>query len=384
MLKKEHIYPKLFQEISSGHYRPGEKLPGEIALAEHFGVSRITLRSALDQLQSEGIVEKNGRSGNYVSCSWCGKKFLLIIRGSHDVTAVTEHYIATSLRYELTPGGHSLEMLNINSLKETNVEDWNFMLQNNHISGVFLMADLIAGEEKLYDLLNNSSVPVIKLLHSSNRSGYRFPEISNARGGKTFMDGVRCLAEAGHKRICTVFSDTQGVAGQRGVTLADYKEFLANCGLCNDDELILHTSVEQTAAAVRKVLLSLEPPTAFMCFCDTRALEVYSAVNKLGMHIPQQISVMGFCGYSERLFAIPKLGVVNFHYDRICSEAVKMMLDSKTWFGEGMENISVVIPHTVEPNGSVAPVQTYQTSPVPLCWNNPCVFPEPSHASYKK
>jgi GntR family transcriptional regulator len=51
----------LAEEIERGQYSPGSRLPPERALAQHFGVSRVTLRRALDELARSGIV---GRSGN--------------------------------------------------------------------------------------------------------------------------------------------------------------------------------------------------------------------------------------------------------------------------------------------------------------------------------
>jgi GntR family transcriptional regulator len=44
----------------------GEKLPGERTLAEDFGVCRVTLRRAVEDLISDGRLERRARSGTYV------------------------------------------------------------------------------------------------------------------------------------------------------------------------------------------------------------------------------------------------------------------------------------------------------------------------------
>lgn len=52
--------------ISSGGHLPGSLLPGENALAEKHGVSRATVRAALDLLEKAGIVERRRGRGTRV------------------------------------------------------------------------------------------------------------------------------------------------------------------------------------------------------------------------------------------------------------------------------------------------------------------------------
>ncbi len=53
--------------VADGTLKPGEKLPGETALAQRLGVSRPTLREALGVLQVKGLLEVRPRSGTYVT-----------------------------------------------------------------------------------------------------------------------------------------------------------------------------------------------------------------------------------------------------------------------------------------------------------------------------
>ncbi|MAQ17779.1 MAG: hypothetical protein CMN30_23660 [Sandaracinus sp.] len=57
---------ELRRGILMGDLEPGSMLPGERELSEKLGVSRLTLRSALATLQSEGLVEKVHGAGNRV------------------------------------------------------------------------------------------------------------------------------------------------------------------------------------------------------------------------------------------------------------------------------------------------------------------------------
>lgn len=59
-LRYQRIQDELAEEIERGRRPPGSRLPPERALAEHFGVSRVTLRRALDELERAGVVERTG------------------------------------------------------------------------------------------------------------------------------------------------------------------------------------------------------------------------------------------------------------------------------------------------------------------------------------
>lgn len=61
------LYAALRAEILEGRLRPGARLPGTRALAEQYGLSRGTIVTAFEQLQSEGYVEGSVGSGTYVS-----------------------------------------------------------------------------------------------------------------------------------------------------------------------------------------------------------------------------------------------------------------------------------------------------------------------------
>ncbi len=58
--KGHALYQALFEllrdAIAAGHWQPGELLPSEAGLCARFGVSRITVRHALNLLQAEGFI----------------------------------------------------------------------------------------------------------------------------------------------------------------------------------------------------------------------------------------------------------------------------------------------------------------------------------------
>lgn len=64
--KAQRVYLLLRDEITNGARPPETPLPGELRLAEGYGVSRVTIRRALDALEDEGLVERRAGSGTVV------------------------------------------------------------------------------------------------------------------------------------------------------------------------------------------------------------------------------------------------------------------------------------------------------------------------------
>lgn len=54
-------------QIDRGVYKPGDRLPSEPELIQRYGVSRITVRQALTELENEGVVVRRHGKGTYVA-----------------------------------------------------------------------------------------------------------------------------------------------------------------------------------------------------------------------------------------------------------------------------------------------------------------------------
>ena len=60
----EQVVRRIGEAIGAGLLAPGERLPGQVELAETLGVARMTLRQALAILADAGLIEiRRGRTG---------------------------------------------------------------------------------------------------------------------------------------------------------------------------------------------------------------------------------------------------------------------------------------------------------------------------------
>ena len=62
----EQLFNILREELESGDYKPGQKLMSESALAQKYGVSRLTVRAAIARLSALDYVETRNGEGSFV------------------------------------------------------------------------------------------------------------------------------------------------------------------------------------------------------------------------------------------------------------------------------------------------------------------------------
>ncbi|MDQ0223387.1 GntR family transcriptional regulator [Streptococcus moroccensis] len=78
------IHNQIKDEIDQGIWKIGQRLPSERDFADHFEVSRMTLRQAVTLLVEEGVLERKVGSGTYVASTRIQEK----MRGTTSFTEI--------------------------------------------------------------------------------------------------------------------------------------------------------------------------------------------------------------------------------------------------------------------------------------------------------
>ena len=68
------VRERICRDIFTGVFKENESFPPERIMAEQLGVSRVTLRKALDSLEEDGIITRIQGSGNYIQFNNAGYK----------------------------------------------------------------------------------------------------------------------------------------------------------------------------------------------------------------------------------------------------------------------------------------------------------------------
>lgn len=80
----DQIKDDLLSKIKDGTYPEGQTIPSELELAEMYGVSRPTIRQALQILVSDGYLEKRRRCGTVVTKPKVSQSFTMSISSFED------------------------------------------------------------------------------------------------------------------------------------------------------------------------------------------------------------------------------------------------------------------------------------------------------------
>ncbi|MCI1902813.1 MAG: GntR family transcriptional regulator [Enterococcaceae bacterium] len=96
------IHDQLKKQIAAGIYKIGDRLPSERELSVQFGVSRMTLRQAVQLLADEGILERKVGSGTYIANKKVQEKMSGVTSFTEIMKAQGKHPSSRTLSYYTT------------------------------------------------------------------------------------------------------------------------------------------------------------------------------------------------------------------------------------------------------------------------------------------
>jgi LacI family transcriptional regulator len=178
-------------------------------------------------------------------------------------------------------------------------------------------------EEALFDELKSRNVPLVFI-----DVGPPLPRISNIR--IDYQHGIRQavqhLAALRHQRIAFISGPLtlrSAVARQRS-----FLQSMEEIGLPVEPKCVIegnHT-MEGGIAAMKQLMALPKSPSAVMCSNDMTAIGVLRESYDLGLHIPRDLSVIGFDDIRMAQFVIPPLTTVKMSQTEIARLAFNALL----------------------------------------------------------
>ncbi len=308
------IREAIIKRVESGALKPGDQIPSLREICQEFGVSSITARRALLDLLNEGIVERRGGLGAFVTGTLRHASVAVVIigytesswRGDSGSFGQLVGGIASAAWEEEA----SLSVVPINDMARANAS-LSRLLRDQPIDGVLFR---IAGEVdwSILDIPHTYGVEavLIKRIAPGDSTPSVVPDAE--RAGRI---AVERLVKDGHERIAlvatTVSPDTY--RDHR----AGFERAMRDAGLSIIPDFMpsLGRGTRQDGVAMTTPLLSLpKPPTAIVTNSDFLAAGVYEAVAAAGVSIPHDVSVVSFDDVEFAAHLTPPLTTVRLSY----------------------------------------------------------------------
>ncbi|MBW9111920.1 LacI family DNA-binding transcriptional regulator [Microbacterium ureisolvens] len=138
------------------------------------------------------------------------------------------------------------------------------------------------------------------------------------------------LLASGRRRIAVVGAHEGEVIGSAGLRLRGYREALEAAGIPYDDDIVAYTTLwhrSNGARAMRELLERGAEFDAVFGLNDTLALGAMRALEEAGLHVPDDVSVVGWDDLDEAQFSIPSLTTVDPGRPWIARTAVQTLLN---------------------------------------------------------
>jgi GntR family transcriptional regulator len=162
------VYRELSKEIENGALRPGDRLPSERWLCDELGVSRATVRRAIEELTADGLVEGRGRrsfvtgdtlaepAGTLMSLSELGRSRGLDASARVIAAGVRAATIDEAELFAVAPGAELFELQRLRMLDELPIS-----LDHNRVPLRLApgLADLDFRTASLYEALDRAGNP---------------------------------------------------------------------------------------------------------------------------------------------------------------------------------------------------------------------------------
>jgi DNA-binding LacI/PurR family transcriptional regulator len=141
------------------------------------------------------------------------------------------------------------------------------------------------------------------------------------------------LLASGRRRIAIVGAHPDEVVGSAGLRLRGYQEALEHAGVPLDPALVTYTDPWHRlngATSVRALIESRVPFDAVFAFNDALAFGAMRALDEAGLHVPQDVALIGFDDVDESEYSIPSLTSVDPGRAWIAHAAVARLVERIT------------------------------------------------------
>ena len=350
IIKHQQIYDVLCHDILKGVYKPGQALPTEKELAEHFKASRPTIARAMRELQHEGLIIRRQGQGTFVRQAPVVQKKSL---------GLLVHWQIWPERQQVDHSGTIFGIMIPEMLRVASQFNYSLLLNDipedivdpieraqkickrlveSQVGGVFftpleLTKDSDSINEEIAAMLDSAGIAVVLLdrdiTDSYHRSKYDIVGINNEQSALVL---THHMIETGCRKIDFVSSPIRTTAISdriRGYRVA----LEENNILFEENRLHLLYSKDLFRTDTRQIgdemirLVKEKQTEAFVCVNDATAADLINFFLRNGIRVPEEVRVVGFDDLPTNQYLPVPLTTIRQPIKALAIESIRTMLN---------------------------------------------------------
>lgn len=333
--KYQQVSDWIRNRIVSGAIGTDEKVDSENDLAARFGISRQTVRHAIDQLVQEGLLYRKQGSGTYVGDRKGAEENQTEKMAGSGMISIVSTYVDSyifprilkSIVTRLEESGYTARI----TFTENDLQKEREILENYLARGCTdplivepVMSGLPNPNITYYREIQKKGVPI--LFFHSYYPEIRIPYIGmdDVKAGKVATD---YLLSMGHKKITGIFKteDSQGTRRYQG-----YLNSLMEHGIEPKLENIVwfdNVELRDFSRMAPKLDQRMKDCTAVVCYNDEVAFELTKYAIANGIRIPEELSIIGIDNSDYAVLNQVQLTSVRHPMEALGRKVAEGMLD---------------------------------------------------------
>ena len=297
-LKYQQVKNYVLQQIEDGYLKPGDALPPERTLAKTLGWGVHTIRHALSELKREEIVHRVQGKGTFIKRQRQTSK-----RKKLDIFALVlpetrgGFYPSLLHGFEDAAGEfHHQSLVCSTDNKVSRQAEIVLQLIDKQVGGVAIVPTDPLPPAYQIRPLQERGIPVV-FCHRCVE-GVVAPLLAMPYRERERLAG-KIIAEHGHRRVVVM-------TYQPTVRTPEHQEWFQEglrAGGCDVPAHMAHTGGDSVTVTEQEVWAVLQemfskpnPPTAIYATFDSLAETIYLLMPKLGLRVPEDVSLVGFGG----------------------------------------------------------------------------------------
>ncbi|NLX07948.1 MAG: GntR family transcriptional regulator [Phycisphaerae bacterium] len=317
----------LRDEIHAGRSQPNQLIGSEHEMVRRTGLSRVSVRRAIDQLVDEGLVERRPGKGVFVRDRHVATRLVEIV--VPDMTREPWVRIVRSAQRSGADRGIQIQLHDAHQYGDLDVTLRVLeRLPELAPSGAILGSICHPRFAELIVKLKGQAYPFVLIGESWREIEVPTVSADNRAGGYTVGQE---LVRRGHRRIGYIGPMVDPTARRRFEGLRDA---VNDGGVAFDRALVGDLVLENPLVsweravdqAIRRMMDQPDRPTAILCCTDGAAADACRTLKRMGVAIPSDISVIGYDDEPICRYLDPPLASVRQPVEQMGQAAMEMLI----------------------------------------------------------